>query len=371
MPGAPAALPPALPTREHSVTRSLLDLRPALSSLFSASFLAFLLVLLFGAAPAAGHNPGLSAATVRIGDARLDAVLRFDVADLPSAPEARARLLAAPLQLLRTGHPSAAFAANPPVVEGDHVRVSASLKLSAPLAGSLRVRSTAMGKLPHGHRQYLRLEDASGEAVADAVLSAADPELVVTMGAASPHPVTRFVRLGTLHILEGWDHLLFLLLMILSCGRVSRMLAVITVFTVAHSLTLAASTLGQVQAPAWIVESAIAATIVWAGLRNLGARPNTGRERLATTFGFGLVHGLGFAGELAGITGADDPGRWTALLGFNLGVELGQLALAGVALPLLWCARHSSTFTRFGPATLSLAAVCLGLSWLLERSVVG
>ena len=143
---------------------------------------------------------------------------------------------------------------------------------------------------------------------------------------------------GVHHILTGYDHLLFLLCLLLpaALGRQGRTLwavaGIATLFTVAHSLTLALSALGGVSLPASIVEPAIALTIVVAAIDNL--RPLFGRWRLAVTFAFGLVHGFGFAGVLQELDLPAAEFGW-ALLRFNAGLELGQLGVLALAAPLL------------------------------------
>lgn len=174
----------------------------------------------------------------------------------------------------------------------------------------------------------------------------------------------RFVLLGVKHVLTGYDHLLFLIGVLVGCHHVRGMLALITCFTLAHSLTLALATLGALSAPAAVVEPLIAASIVFVGLENLGERRRLAR-RLAVTFAFGLIHGLGFAsvlGELA-VPRAE---LANTLFAFNAGVELGQLAVAALVLPLL-LRMHGTDRGETGLRYASVLLSLIGCFWLCER----
>jgi hydrogenase/urease accessory protein HupE len=182
-----------------------------------------------------------------------------------------------------------------------------------------------------------------------------------------------FLRLGIEHILTGYDHLAFLLALLLAGGSLRQNAKVITSFTVAHSLTLALATFGLVNISPALVEPVIAVSIVFVGLENLFRRRLT--SRWVITFVFGLVHGLGFASALRelGIGGAVEHGWQQAavpLLSFNLGVELAQIALAALVLPLIWQLEQRPAFTlRHAPA-LSLAITLAGVYWLLTRTLM-
>ena len=178
-----------------------------------------------------------------------------------------------------------------------------------------------------------------------------------------------FARLGVEHILTGVDHLLFLLGLLVACRRFRTVAAIVTCFTVAHSVTLALAALHVVTLPPRIVEPLIAATIVLVGVENL-IRGEEPRGRWLLAFGFGLVHGLGFAGALAerglGAAGTSIVGP---LVAFNLGVELGQLAVAAPLVFVLWKLRALPAFARRGTKIVSLVVACIGFVWLLQRLV--
>jgi hypothetical protein len=141
-------------------------------------------------------------------------------------------------------------------------------------------------------------------------------------------------------------------------------LAVVTAFTLAHSITLGLTITGWLTPPADLVEPAIALSVVFAALNNLLGRSALKRWRLA--FVFGLVHGFGFASVLLDL-GLPARSLLAALGGFNLGVELGQLAIVGLFLPLAWGLRRTVFYRWVVVAGGSMAIVVLGLYWAVER----
>ncbi len=173
-----------------------------------------------------------------------------------------------------------------------------------------------------------------------------------------------FARLGVEHIWTGYDHLCFLAALLLVTTRLRDMLLVVTGFTLAHSLTLTAAALGWVTVPPWLVEPAIAASIVLVGVENLWKPP--ARRRVAMTFALGLIHGFGFAGLLAEL-GLPQGQLVTALLAFNGGVEIGQACIVAVVLPLLLRARRWPAWERHAVPTLSVGVALVGAWWLVER----
>jgi hydrogenase/urease accessory protein HupE len=176
-----------------------------------------------------------------------------------------------------------------------------------------------------------------------------------------------FLLLGVKHILTGYDHLLFLFSLLLVTRSIASALKIITAFTVAHSITLALAALNLVRVPASIVEPIIAASILYVGIENL-VRGEMPKGRTLLTFAFGLIHGLGFASALreAGL-GAGHTGIIGPLVSFNLGVELGQVLLAAIALPLLWkVSVHPLLARRWIPVCSVLVALAGGC-WLVQR----
>ena len=187
---------------------------------------------------------------------------------------------------------------------------------------------------------------------------------------AAPAPgadVTAFVVSGVEHIATGYDHLAFLLVLVVVSRRLTEVVRVATAFTLAHSVTLALAAFDVVRVPSAPVESAIAASIVAAALGNVLA-PQAG-HRTTIAFAFGLVHGLGFSSGLAELLEGAAASRVSAVLGFNLGVEAGQLAVLVVAAPLLvaWRRRAPVVYGRVCVRAASVAVAALGLFWLVER----
>jgi hypothetical protein len=162
----------------------------------------------------------------------------------------------------------------------------------------------------------------------------------------------RFVRAGFTHILAGLDHLLFILCLILPVRRWRPLVAIVTAFTLAHSLTLAAAALGWVPNALWfppLVELLIAVSIIWLTVENVLLTEARLQRRWMLAFGFGLVHGFGFSFALGAQLQFAGSHLATALGAFNIGVELGQLALLALAVPLLRALR-----TRVGDARAHL-----------------
>jgi len=210
--------------------------------------------------------------------------------------------------------------------------------------------------------------------VAASTASDREPERAVGGGAARGGETASwartawgFVGMGVVHIVpRGPDHVLFVLGLFLLTPAWRPLLGQVTAFTVAHSISLALAHLGVIRPPAAVVEPLIAASIVMVGVENVLGRGGPRRWRPALVFALGLVHGLGFAGVLgelslpAGMTSA-------ALVGFNVGVEAGQLAVLGGAFALLgpWRERPWYRARIVVPASLLIAAV--GAVWTVQR----
>jgi hypothetical protein len=177
-----------------------------------------------------------------------------------------------------------------------------------------------------------------------------------------------FIKLGVRHILTGYDHLLFLLALLATARGFWSVVKIVTAFTLAHSITLTLAGLGFINVPDRIIEPLIAATIIWVAVENLlAAAPD--RRRWMWSFGFGLVHGLGFAAAL-GELDLKGAALLRALVGFNAGVEIGQLIFVAIVLPVLTLLSQGRG-ARLTPRLASLAAAAIGTYWLLERILVG
>lgn len=175
-----------------------------------------------------------------------------------------------------------------------------------------------------------------------------------------------YLGLGVEHIIGGIDHLLFLLALLALSTSLWQTVKIVTAFTVAHSITLSLAALGLVDVPSSIVEPLIAASIVWVAVENLVAPGGAGRRWLIAAT-FGLIHGLGFASALIELDLPRDA-LLKALIGFNIGVELGQLAFVAVVMPpLVWASRRGR-LPRL-PQALSVAVALVGAVWLVDRIV--
>ncbi len=178
----------------------------------------------------------------------------------------------------------------------------------------------------------------------------------------------RFVQLGFRHILDGIDHLLFLLCLVIPVRRIRPLVAIVTSFTVAHSITLIASTLGLAPSGLWfppLIEVLIALSIVWMAFENIvGAKLD---RRWVLAFGFGLAHGFGFSFFLQGAFQFAGTHLAAALLSFNLGVELGQLLVLAVAVPVLAWLFTRVVRERIGTILLSALVAHSAWHWMTER----
>jgi hydrogenase/urease accessory protein HupE len=226
-----------------------------------------------------------------------------------------------------------------------------------------------MASLPPGHRQYMAVRDQRGNLLSERMLAAKANALEIdAVPAAASRSFREFLTLGVEHILTGYDHLVFLLGLLIAGGSLAAAVKIITSFTVAHSITLAVATLGWINISPRIVEPLIAISIAYVGLENIFRRDLNRRWLL--TFGFGLIHGFGFASVLREMgIGSAGEGVTLPLLSFNLGVELGQLAIASLILPLIWNLRRRTFFvSQFAPACSIMIALA-GVYWLVIRTL--
>lgn len=182
----------------------------------------------------------------------------------------------------------------------------------------------------------------------------------------------RFVESGFLHILDGVDHLLFLLCLVIPFRRIRPLVGVVTAFTVAHSLTLAASAYGLAPDALWfppLIETLIALSIVWMALENIvGVTPQNRRWMFA--LGFGLVHGFGFSFALRQTLQFAGEHLVTSLLAFNIGVELGQLLVLLILVPALALLFRYVVAERMGTIILSAIVAHTAWHWMMDRGAV-
>jgi hypothetical protein len=228
--------------------------------------------------------------------------------------------------------------------------------------------------------QRVLLSGLRGKEQLNGVLSAADPTWNEPVQPSAWRSFARFVGEGVWHVLIGYDHIAFVLLLLLpsvmrpvdgqwqgakGLRQVARdMVTIITAFTIAHSTTLALAVTGTVKVPTQPVEIAIAASIAVAGGLNL--LPRLSKLRLPLAFGFGFVHGFGFANALSEIDAAGSA-LLPLLAGFNVGVELAQLGIVALVLPLIYSMRTTRWYAQ---GVLPLGSCALGMAgvvWLLQR----
>jgi len=182
--------------------------------------------------------------------------------------------------------------------------------------------------------------------------------------------LTSYVDLGAEHVLLGPDHLLFLLTVIVAGFGLRYWLGVVTTFTLAHSVTLGLAMLGYVRLSPTVVEPLIALSIVLVAMDNLLRPAAPPRQRVALVGAFGLLHGLGFAASMDAM-GLDRVHRISSLVGFNLGVEVGQAVFLCAVLALLFVIRRAAPLVKpaYVMRGVSALAVVIGSLWMVERMV--
>jgi hydrogenase/urease accessory protein HupE len=323
------------------------------------------------------HDPGLSTLDVAVSDRVVSVTVSMSAPDVALAvqalhtntPEALRAFARDSVHLTFDDH--ALAPARDEVVPGDGgTRVHLSYDLPIGEASStnrLTIASDIPKRLARGHRELLTVKNGRGANTESLLDARSDPVAVEVTGATGwLSRTSSFLAFGVHHILTGYDHLVFLAGLILAACSFRQLLVALTAFTAAHSVSLALVVIAGVRAPSSIVEPLIAASIAWVGLENLFREQP--RTRWIVVFGFGLIHGFGFADALIelgfGTTIADIA---TALVSFNGGVEIGQLAAAAAMLPFVWLIRSRPTWrTRLVPACSLLIAIAGGY-WLIER----
>ncbi len=364
-------------------SKSLVRLIPA-----ACLILVFLIVVV---ASVFAHDPGLSAAVLKpVGD-RIEAHLTFARADIESlipvdadrdGKITQAEFAQIKPQLLALAKESiAVFAAGHSIqTEVSNVELDDSegihfkLSFAKPEGEAFTFQSKLLDRLPRGHKQYLELLSDGNKLIGSRLLETGsnlyEPSAALLAETAErPQSFWEFFKLGIEHIVTGFDHLAFLLALLLAGSSLREAAKIITSFTIAHSITLGLATFDVVNLPSGIVEPIIAVSIVYVGLENILRREV--KKRWLITFAFGLIHGFGFASVLRELGIADQgSAAIVPLFSFNLGVEIGQIAIAALVLPLIWKLRRQPSFAvRYAPAC-SLLIVLAGGWWLLERTLL-
>jgi hypothetical protein len=249
-----------------------------------------------------------------------------------------------------------------------------------PSGGRLTLRYHLLFDIDPSHRGLLTI--AAGERVSSEVLTPEHAAIAIDAGPARlGDQIIQFLRFGFDHILLGYDHLLFISVLLITAalrrpdgngwvaidglGRVLlETIKTLTAFTLAHAIVLTPAVLGAVNVPARLVEPAVALTIMLAAFDNI--RPILPRLRWQVAFLFGLIHGLSFASAL-GPMRLPPLGMALALGSFNLGVEAGQIALALLLVPIAFLLRHEAAYRRFVAPAASVASLLLAGAWLADR----
>ncbi|MCL2449276.1 MAG: HupE/UreJ family protein [Polyangiaceae bacterium] len=231
------------------------------------------------------------------------------------------------------------------------------------------------------HRGIVRIDDGAGTRTA--IFSPNDAKQTFERAELRPlHQLGAAVRLGVDHIFAGIDHLCFLVALLLPAvfvriGRtawvpvprlgpaLAEVLKIVTAFTLAHSITLTLATLEIIRLPSRLVESGIAASVIVAAINNV--YPLLGDERWAAAFALGLLHGFGFSAALMDL-GLPRLNLALTLFGFNVGVEIGQMALVAVVVPLTYMARRAALYRRVGLVGGSLVIASVASVWFVERA---
>ena len=370
-----------------------------------------LLVLLLQS-PAWAHKPSDSYLTLRATEGSNDIAVRWDIAlrdldyvlqldrdgngelswgEVRQRSEDITRLATSRLELAAgdkvcawlSASADASAPASPLLLDKHSDGTYAVLSLTARcanLAGALKVRYSLLFDVDPSHRGLVQWIAPGTASVQALVFGTESAEQTLALQAASAWQTLRQYLLdGVWHIWIGYDHILFLLALLLPAvllrregqwqpaprlgGAVKEVFKVVTAFTLAHSITLSLAALGIVSLPSRLVESAIAASVIVAALNNL--RGTIEGRRWVMAFIFGLLHGFGFASVLADL-GLPQGALVLALVGFNVGVELGQLAIVAVFLPLAFWLR-ATRFYRVGVLIVGSSLVALLASWWLAQ----
>ncbi|RXH40612.1 HupE/UreJ family protein [Bradyrhizobium zhanjiangense] len=255
------------------------------------------------------------------------------------------------------------------LADGDGIIYRNSFDCAA-VAGDIVYRSTVLTERDPTARQVVLVAQNGTEA--QALLDSGNT--TVTLSAPAPplwSTMQRYLLTGIEHIFLGYDHIAFLIAVVLWARRLIPIIKIVTAFTIAHSLTLSLAALDVLVIPNRIVEPAIAASILFVAVENFFSRDIDKRWRV--TFLFGLIHGFGFAGALQEI-GLPPNAVVPALAAFNIGVEIGQVAIVSIVLPLLGLVDRLFAADRTKPVraarlvyAVSAAISLLGGYWLLTR----
>lgn len=358
-----------------------------------------LIMLLFGSvSQVQAHDPGLSRANVELHEAGMAIHMVYSRQDLeflmPIDADHDGTVVAEELSVARPGLQSLIAGAvevrgakeihQPKLVRIEQMpegTMTVDLYYEFSDAAEIRVRIPLIAQLARGHRQYLTVQDASGNLLSQHILDASAVPVILNGSGPDRFSVFReYLAEGIRHIWIGIDHILFLLTLLLPAVLVYQnsgwrsvdklrpamtdVLKVVTAFTLAHSITLVLAALDIVSLSPRLVESAIAFSVLVASVNNL--RPVLPNSRWLLAFCFGLVHGFGFASVLVEL-GLPGDALVISLLGFNLGVEAGQLAIVALVFPAMAFLRHTPFYRTWVFSGGSAMAALIAMVWMLER----
>jgi len=354
------------------------------------------IALLFACGAAFAHTSGSSFLALRVEDtSTVHADWDFDVRDLQqslqldadsngaltwgeiiAARSAIETLLLARTHLSSTGGACTVAATDVPMIaehgDGPYLRFIATFSCAP---GALMLDHSGWFAFDAGHRALLEYQALGGARTQAILASGAGPWHATESRMAH---LVRFLVEGIRHLVTGYDHLAFLGVLLLALARrrrsgestslplmLKRAFAVITAFTLAHSLTLGLAATGHLHMPSQPVEVAIALSVMIAALLNLSRGAADHGWKLA--FAFGLVHGLGFAGALAELaSGSID---LFALAAFNVGIETAQVVIAAAAVPLIWWVFRGLRSERLGVPLASVCVACVAAVWVGARLI--
>jgi len=348
--------------------------------------------------PVQAHDPGLSRASVQLHETGLVVHMAFARKDievlLPTDADHDGTVttdelsaVQAELQLIIMAAIDVRDAKGKYQVKSVHIEPASGDTVNVDIyydninASAIQIHIPLIAQLARGHRQYLAVKDANGNLLAQYILDATSPPVLLDGSGPDGFSVFReYLVEGVWHIWIGFDHILFLLTLLLPAVLVyeksrwqsrdklrpamTDALKVVTAFTVAHSITLVLAVLDVVSLPARLVESVIALSVLITAVNNL--RPFLPVSRWVMAFVFGLVHGFGFASVLADL-GLPGNALIVSLLGFNLGVEAGQLAIVAMIFPLSALIRHTHLYRSWVFSGGSAAAALIATIWMFER----
>ena len=247
--------------------------------------------------------------------------------------------------------------------------------------GQFSLYMPVLKQLPRGHRQYLLINNYNG--TYQNVLSASSAPVIFDFKADnSVNTIKLYFTQGIYHIFSGFDHILFLLTLLLPAVLVINnnqyrcvenlmpglidTVKIVTAFTLAHSITLGLAVFQVVQLSGHFVEAVIAFSIIVCAANNL--KPILPASRWSLAFGFGFIHGFGFANALISL-GLESKNSIVPLLGFNLGIETGQLVIVLIVLPVIYMIRDTMVFRIGIFKGGSIASILIASTWMIERTV--